>query len=93
MRATLAPRRRLRPAQLSAALGSAACELAAEAALPACVDRSLGAVGDRAEGEPVGAELARAASLAPLMEDGGAIAGLDFDASVAWPAYDWMGVA
>jgi meromycolic acid enoyl-[acyl-carrier-protein] reductase len=24
---------------------------------------------------------------------GGAIVGLDFDASVAWPAYDWMGVA
>jgi enoyl ACP reductase len=24
---------------------------------------------------------------------GGSIVGLDFDASVAWPAYDWMGVA
>jgi enoyl-[acyl-carrier protein] reductase I len=24
---------------------------------------------------------------------GGAIIGLDFDASVAWPGYDWMGVA
>ena len=33
--------------------------------------------------------------LAPLLEraDRAAIAGLDFDASVAWPAYDWMGVA
>ena len=29
----------------------------------------------------------------PLMGEGGAIAGLTFDASVAWPAYDWMGVA
>ncbi len=29
----------------------------------------------------------------PLMAGGGAIVGLDFDASVAWPAYDWMGVA
>ncbi|MFE6776782.1 enoyl-ACP reductase FabI [Streptomyces sp. NPDC057702] len=30
----------------------------------------------------------------PLMrERGGAIVGLDFDASTAWPAYDWMGVA
>ena len=29
----------------------------------------------------------------PLMSDGGSIVGLDFDASVAWPAYDWMGVA
>ncbi len=28
----------------------------------------------------------------PLMTDGGAIVGLDFDATVAWPAYDWMGV-
>jgi enoyl-[acyl-carrier protein] reductase I len=26
-------------------------------------------------------------------EDGGALVGLDFDAAVAWPAYDWMGVA
>jgi enoyl-[acyl-carrier protein] reductase I len=25
--------------------------------------------------------------------DGGSIVGLDFDARVAWPAYDWMGVA
>jgi meromycolic acid enoyl-[acyl-carrier-protein] reductase len=29
----------------------------------------------------------------PLMGRGGAIVGLDFDATVAWPAYDWMGVA
>ena len=29
----------------------------------------------------------------PLMAPGGAIVGMDFDASVAWPAYDWMGVA
>jgi len=25
--------------------------------------------------------------------DGGSIVGLDFDARIAWPAYDWMGVA
>jgi meromycolic acid enoyl-[acyl-carrier-protein] reductase len=31
--------------------------------------------------------------LAPLMEGGGSVVGLDFDASVAWPSYDWMGVA
>ena len=29
----------------------------------------------------------------PLMTAGGAIVGMDFDATVAWPAYDWMGVA
>ncbi|MDF5753779.1 enoyl-ACP reductase FabI [Spongiactinospora sp. TRM90649] len=29
----------------------------------------------------------------PLMKEGGAIVGLDFDASKAWPVYDWMGVA
>jgi len=29
----------------------------------------------------------------PLMSNGGSIVGLDFDASVAWPVYDWMGVA
>ncbi len=34
-----------------------------------------------------------AEAVAPLMSDGGSIVGLDFDASVAWPAYDWMGVA
>jgi len=37
---------------------------------------------------------ALAAGLLPLMEaSGGAIVGLDFDAAVAWPLYDWMGVA
>lgn len=29
----------------------------------------------------------------PLMGKGGSIVGLDFDATVAWPVYDWMGVA
>jgi len=29
----------------------------------------------------------------PMMKPGGAVVGLTFDASVAWPAYDWMGVA
>ncbi len=30
----------------------------------------------------------------PLMpESGGSVVGLTFDATVAWPAYDWMGVA
>ena len=29
----------------------------------------------------------------PLMPAGGSIVGLTFDATVAWPAYDWMGVA
>jgi enoyl-[acyl-carrier protein] reductase I len=38
------------------------------------------------------AALARAAL--PLMDDGGAIVGLDFDNQrQAWPVYDWMGVA
>ena len=29
----------------------------------------------------------------PVMSPGGAIVGLTFDATVTWPAYDWMGVA
>ena len=29
----------------------------------------------------------------PLMTNGGSIVGLDFDNTVAWPAYNWMGVA
>ena len=35
------------------------------------------------------------AAFAPLLKaaGGGSVVGLDFDASVAWPAYDWMGVA
>jgi meromycolic acid enoyl-[acyl-carrier protein] reductase len=39
---------------------------------------------------------ALAGGLLPLLEraePGGAVVGLDFDATVAWPAYDWMGVA
>ena len=37
-----------------------------------------------------------AAAFAPLLcksAGGGSIVGFDFDASVAWPGYDWMGVA
>jgi enoyl-[acyl-carrier protein] reductase I len=36
-----------------------------------------------------------AVAVAPLMQaaGGGSVVSLDFDASVAWPAYDWMGVA
>jgi enoyl-[acyl-carrier protein] reductase I len=37
---------------------------------------------------------ALAAGMLPLMRDrGGSIVSLDFDASVAWPIYDWMGVS
>jgi meromycolic acid enoyl-[acyl-carrier-protein] reductase len=37
---------------------------------------------------------ALAQALLPLMQErGGAIVSLDFDAAVAWPIYDWMGVA
>jgi enoyl ACP reductase len=37
---------------------------------------------------------ALAAPLAPLLERArGSVVGLDFDASVAWPVYDWMGVS
>jgi enoyl-[acyl-carrier protein] reductase I len=36
---------------------------------------------------------ALAAAVSPLMDGGGSIVGMDFDASVAWPIYDWMGVS
>jgi meromycolic acid enoyl-[acyl-carrier protein] reductase len=36
---------------------------------------------------------ALAQALMPLMDDGGSLVGMDFDATVAWPIYDWMGVA
>lgn len=29
----------------------------------------------------------------PLLADGASVVGLDFDAALAWPGYDWMGVA
>lgn len=29
----------------------------------------------------------------PIMGEGASVVGLDFDATVAWPTYDWMGVA
>jgi meromycolic acid enoyl-[acyl-carrier-protein] reductase len=31
--------------------------------------------------------------LADVLADGASVVGLDFDARIAWPAYDWMGVA
>lgn len=34
-----------------------------------------------------------ATSMLPLMTASGSIVALDFDASVAWPIYDWMGVS
>jgi enoyl-[acyl-carrier protein] reductase I len=36
---------------------------------------------------------ALAVATLPLMTGGGSVVGLDFDARVAWPGYDWMGVA
>jgi len=36
---------------------------------------------------------ALAVAALPLMSSGGSIVGLTFDASQAWPVYDWMGVA
>jgi meromycolic acid enoyl-[acyl-carrier-protein] reductase len=36
---------------------------------------------------------ALATATLPLLANGSAIVGLTFDATVAWPAYDWMGVA
>ena len=36
---------------------------------------------------------ALAVACLPLMDEGGSIVGMTFDASVAWPGYDWMGFA
>ncbi|HEX4491075.1 MAG TPA: enoyl-ACP reductase FabI [Acidimicrobiia bacterium] len=36
---------------------------------------------------------ALAVACRPLLSGGGSIVGLDFDATQAWPVYDWMGVA
>jgi enoyl ACP reductase len=34
-----------------------------------------------------------AEALLPLMSEGASLVAMDFDASVAWPIYDWMGVS
>lgn len=34
-----------------------------------------------------------AMAVLPLLTEGSSVVGLDFDAAVAWPQYDWMGVA
>jgi enoyl ACP reductase len=36
---------------------------------------------------------ALAMAAVPLMSSGGSVVGMDFDATLAWPVYDWMGVA
>jgi len=36
---------------------------------------------------------ALAKAVRPALAERASVVGLDFDASVAWPAYDWMGVA
>jgi enoyl ACP reductase len=36
---------------------------------------------------------ALAVACLPLMQSGGSVVGLTFDATKAWPVYDWMGVA
>jgi len=36
---------------------------------------------------------ALAVGMLPLMKGGGGIVSMDFDAAVAWPIYDWMGVS
>ncbi len=36
---------------------------------------------------------ALADAVTPLMDNGGSLVALDFDATVAWPVYDWMGVS
>src|SRR5690606_40526379 len=36
---------------------------------------------------------ALAAAVLPLLGRGSSLVGMDFDARVAWPAYNWMGVA
>ncbi len=50
---------------------------------------------DVAQAIQVSAYSLKALSVAarPLMKPGGSIVGLTFDATSAWPAYDWMGVA
>ncbi len=66
---------------------------------PSCLGNGLLAAGweDVSVGLHVSAYSlkALAAAFLPLFRaaGGGSIVGLDFDATVAWPAYDWMGVA
>src|SRR5436190_1127330 len=47
----------------------------------------------RAGAEVVLTGFGRGLRITERVPEGGAIVGLDFDATRAWPAYDWMGVA
>ena len=58
------------------------------------LDRAVGGRRGRAAGRARTRLKALAVACRPLMASGGSIVGLDFDNSrVAWPVYDWMGVA
>ena len=52
----------------------------------------MGGRGHRRAGLRVLAKSLAVATL-PLLAEGSSIVGMDFDARVAWPAYNWMGVA
>lgn len=66
---------------------------------PACLGHDEGILGASWEDVATAVQVstyslpALARAVKPILTEGASIVGLDFDASVAWPAYDWMGVA
>ena len=62
--------------------------------LSVCVKRFGGHLVRRSNQNPVYVELVAKSKMCIRDRNGGAsVVGLDFDATVAWPIYDWMGVA
>ena len=94
-RAPRRPRRRGPRARRRA--GRRACTRSPTATRRRCsaASSSTGPWADVAQAVQVSAYSLKALAVAcqPLMPPGGSVVGLTFDATVAWPAYDWMGVA
>ena len=93
-----APRRARRRRSASTSTGwTASCTRSPTATRRRCwaASSSTGPWPDVAQAVQVSAYSLKSLTQAcrPLMSSGGSVVGLTFDATVAWPAYDWMGVA
>ena len=89
--------RRWRPTWATAGAASTACCTRSRSRprtrSAAASDHAAGERDHRVPDERVLVQGARRRLRRPLPRRGASVVGMDFDASVAWPVYDWMGVA